>query len=209
MHDPDHHAAIRAVAFDCFGTLLRITTPTNPWRPLLAEVRRQPGAQALDPRREPILTIEEFAAACAVPFRAEWRVDLDREIASIEVMPDALAVLSALRAAGFRLALASNLAPPYVEPALALLGEFVDTDCFSCNPDIRTVKPTAAFFTALHAKMALPTAEILMVGDSLASDVQGAKAAGMSALHLVPGADAPSPGQVRCLADVTRLLSLN
>ena len=200
---------MRAVAFDCFGTLLRITEPTNPWRPLLAEARRQPGARMLDPRREPILTIEEFAAACGVPFRPKWRDDLDREIASIAVMPDALPVLSSLRAAGFRLALASNLATAYVEPALALLGDSIDTDCLSCDPEILAVKPEPAFFSALQRKIVLPAAEILMVGDSLASDVEGARAAGMAALHLVSGETSPRPGQIRHLADVPQFLGLN
>lgn len=199
---------IQAVAFDCFGTLLRISAPTNPWRHLLAEVRRQPGARSLDPRREPIPTFEEFAEACGIAFRPEWRADLDREVASIELMPDALSVLSSLRAAGFRLALASNLAPAYVEPALALLGDSIDTACLSCDPEIRAVKPEPAFFSALRRRIGLPAVEILMVGDSLVSDVQGAKAADMSTLHLVPGAKAPGPGQVQCLADVPRFLGI-
>ena len=200
---------IRAVAFDCFGTLLRITEPTNPWRSLLTEARRQSGARVLNPRREPIPTIEGFSAACGVPFRPEWRDDLDREIASIEVMPDAPCVLSSLRAAGVRLALASNLAPAYVEPALALLQGFMDTDCLSCDPEIRAVKPEADFFAMLQRKIGHTAAEILMVGDSLASDAQGAKAAGMSALHLVPGATSPRPGQIRHLTDVPQFLGLN
>lgn len=200
---------IRAVAFDCFGTLLRIRTPTNPWRPLLADARRRPGALTLDPRREPILTIQEFAEACGVAFRPEWRANLDREISSIELMPDALAVLSTLRAAGFRLALASNLAPAYVEPALALLGDSIDTACLSCDPAVRAVKPEPAFFLALQRKIGFPIAEILMVGDSLLSDVQGAKVAGMSALHLVPGTTASRPREVRHLTDVLGFLGLN
>lgn len=199
---------IRAVAFDCFGTLLRITVPTNPWRSLMTEAGRTPGAQRLDPRREPIPTIEDFAVSCGVVFRPEWRADLDREIASIELMSDTPAVLSTLRTAGFRLALASNLAPAYAEPALALLGDFIDADCLSCDPAVRAVKPEPAFFSALQRKIGLPSAEILMVGDSLASGVQGAKAAGMFALHLVPGTTSPHSGQVRCLADVPTFLGV-
>lgn len=72
MHEADHHAPVRAVAFDCFGTLLRIATPTNPCRSLLAAARSTPGARLLDPRREPIPTIKHFAAACGVAFQPEW-----------------------------------------------------------------------------------------------------------------------------------------
>lgn len=199
---------IRAVAFDCFGTLLRIGAPTNPWRSLLEEAHRQPGDRVLDPRREPIATIEAFAEACGIGFRPEWHRDLDRELASIQPMPDAFPMLGRLRAAGFRLALASNLAPAYVEPALRLLGSRVDVTCFSCDPDVRAVKPERAFFEALQNRLGLPAGEILMVGDSFTSDIRGAEAAGMPALHLVPGESLPRPGQIARLADVPTFLGL-
>lgn len=198
---------LRAVAFDCFGTLLRIAEPTNPWRSLLVEAQRQPCSRVPDPRREPIATIEAFAAACGIGFRPEWRRDLDRELASIQPMPDTFAVLDRLRAAGFRLALASNLAPAYVEPALRLLGGHVDVTCFSCDTDVRAVKPEGAFFAALRNRLGLPPEEILMVGDSLTSDVRGAEAAGMSALHFLPGEN-PGPGRIPRLADVPAFLGL-
>lgn len=200
---------IRSVAFDCFGTLLHIGAPTNPWRSILKEARRHHAARMLDPRREPIQTIEEFAEACGLRFQTEWRDDLDREIGSIELFPEAPAVLSALRAAGFRIALASNLAPPYIEPALMLLRSYIDTNCFSCDAQIRAVKPEAAFFAALRGKLGLPANQILMVGDSLASDIHGAQAVGMAALHLVPGVTSPRRGEIRCLTDVARFLSMN
>jgi FMN phosphatase YigB (HAD superfamily) len=198
---------IRAVAFDCFGTLLHIGAPTNPWRSLLSEAHRQPGGHMLDPRREPIPTIEAFAAACGTKFRPEWRRDLDRELASIELVPEALAVLGRLRAAGFWFALASNLASAYVEPALRLLGGHVDVTCLSCDADVRAVKPEGAFFAALQNRFGLPAEDILMVGDSLTSDVRGAGAAGLPALHLVPGG-APGPGRISRLADVPALFDL-
>lgn len=47
-----------------------------------------------------------------------------------------------------------------------------------------------------------------MVGDSLTSDIMGAKAAGMAALHYVPGVSAPGPGQVSRLTDVLSVLGL-
>lgn len=208
MDESDHHTPVRAVAFDCFGTLLRITTPTNPWRSLLAAARSTPGARLLDPRREPIPTIKLFAAACGVAFQPDWQRDLDIELISIEPMPEALAVIERLHRAGFRIALASNLAPAYVEPALRILDEFVDVTCFSCDPEVRAVKPEPAFFDALRTRIDVPAHEILMVGDSLTSDIAGAKAAEMSALHLVPEDNALSPGQINRLSDVLSVLGL-
>lgn len=208
MHEADHHAPVRAVAFDCFGTLLRIATPTNPWRSLLASARSTPGARLLDPRREPIPTIKLFAAACGVAFQPDWQRDLDIELISVEPMPEALAVLERLHRAGFRIALASNLAPAYVEPALRTLGEFIDVTCFSCDPEVRAVKPEPAFFDALRTRIDFPAHEILMVGDSLTSDIKGANAAGMRALHLVPNGAVLGPDQISRLTDVLSMLRL-
>lgn len=202
------HTPVRAVAFDCFGTLLRITTPTNPWRSLLAAARSTSDARLLDPRREPIPTIKLFAAACGVAFQPDWQRDLDIELISIEPMPEALKVLEELHRAGFRIALASNLAPAYIEPPQRTLGEFIDVTCFSCDPEVRAVKPEPAFIDALRTRIEFPAHQILMVGDSLASDIEGAKAAGMAALHLVPDDGAPGPGQISRLSDVLSVLGL-
>ncbi|RWR16817.1 HAD family hydrolase [Sinirhodobacter populi] len=180
--------------------------PRSPWKALLAEVRRKSDAPKLDPRREPIPTIEAFAAACGVEFRPEWGRDLDAEIASIEVAPDAPDVLRRLRATGFRLALASNLAPAYVPAVERLLGDQVDVTCFSCDPDIRAVKPEPKFFEALQTRLGLPASRILMVGDSLGSDIRGAAAAGMPTLQLALSMAVPTPGRIRSLSEVPVLL---
>lgn len=152
--------------------------------------------------------IEGFAAACGVEFRTEWRRELDIELASIEPMLGAHEVLHRLRKVGFRIALASNLAPAYVKPALRILDEFIDVTCFSCDPEVRAVKPEPAFFDALETQIGFPAHEILMVGDSLTSDIKGAKAAGMHALHLVPNGAVLGPGQISRLTDVLSVLDL-
>lgn len=192
---------IRAIAFDCFGTLLRITAPTQPWRALLIAAREQSAVKLLDPRREPIPTLCAFAAASGVEFRPEWQRQLDVELSSIALIPGAKELLQRLRADGYRLALASNLARPYVKPVRDLLLDLVDECCFSC--EIRAVKPEPEFFRVLSAKLALPPSEILMVGDSLTSDVGGAHATGMHALHLVLDATQLNPGQISKLEAVT------
>ncbi|MFC3058368.1 HAD family hydrolase [Paenirhodobacter populi] len=194
------------MAFDCFGTLLHIRSPRNPWKALLAEARRKGGSLKLDPRREPIPTIEAFAAACGVEFRPEWGRDLDAEIASIEVAPDAPDVLRRLRATGFRLALASNLAPAYVPAVERLLGDRVDVTCFSCDPDMRALKREREFFEVLRTRLGLPASRILMIGDSLGSDIRGAAAAGMPTLHLALSMAVPAPGRIRSLSEVPVLL---
>ncbi|RWR10926.1 HAD family hydrolase [Paenirhodobacter populi] len=158
-----------ALVFDCFGTLLHIRAPRNPWKALLTEARRNSGSPKLDPHREPIPTIEAFAAACGVEFRPEWRHDLDTEIASIELAPGLDEVLHVLRRIGFRLALTGNLAPPYVPAVERLLDDLVDVTCFSCDPDIRALKREPEFFEVLRTRLGPSTSHILMVGDMTAT----------------------------------------
>ncbi len=198
---------IQAVAFDCFGTLLIVREPRNPWKHLFAEARRCHG-RAPDPRREPIGTIEAFAAACGIGCRPEWQRDLDIDLASITLAPGAVDILRHLRASGLRLALASNLAPPYVPVVGALLGDLVDVTCFSCSDDVMAVKPEAEFFAKLQTKLAVPAVNILMVGDSIASDIAGAQSAGMKALHLDPAVLDPGPDQIRSLYEILMALGL-
>ena len=205
MTRPD---SIRAVAFDCFGTPLTIRAPRNPWKRLVEEAGLKGVRPTPDPRREPIPTIEAFAAACGIDFRPEWRRDLDLEIASITLAPGAYDVLRHLRAAGLRLALASNLAPAYVPSVKRLLGDLVDVTCFSCADDVRAVKPEAAFFAALRQKLAVSPENILMVGDSLSSDIVVARDAGMAALHLDPSVLDSGPGQIRNLYECLMALGI-
>jgi|GEM_PF-2729624 len=197
---------IRAIAFDVFGTLLRIHDPRNHWRQLLTAARRQRGVAILDPRREPIETMAAFAAASGVRFQPGWQADLEAEIASIRMAPGAGAILADLRAAEYRIALASNLAPAYIPTVDRLLGDLVDVRCYSCAADVQAVKPEPAFFRALTERLDLAAAHILMVGDSLASDIAGAAAAGMPALHLQPQIDDPGENQIRNLFEVPMAL---
>lgn len=165
---------IRAVTFDCFGTLLRIGAPTNSWHSLLSEARQQPGGRTLDPRREPIPTIEAFAAACAIGFRLEWWRDLDRELASIEPMLEALAVLDRLRAAGFRLAFpfpGRTVVVTHHCPHPGLISERrEDLDpAYGSNllPIIERVQPDAWLFGHTHVRAGAEVGRTLVCNVSL------------------------------------------
>lgn len=201
-------AYIRAIAFDVFGTLLHIHDPRDHWRQLLAAARHQHGIAMLDPRREPIETMDAFAAASGVRFQPGWQTDLEAEIASIRLAPGAREVIGNLRNAGCRIALASNLAPAYIPTVERLLGDLADIRCYSCAADVRASKPEPAFFQALLARVGLAAADVLMVGDSLASDIDGAAATGMPALHLRSQIADPRAHQIRNLFEVPIALGL-
>ncbi|MEI4485186.1 HAD family hydrolase [Frigidibacter sp. MR17.14] len=169
-------ADVRVVAFDAFGTLVRIDEPRGPWMKIIRQAAR---------RRDPRLaagTIRAFAEECGAHWDPEWEEDLQAELGSIRIFDDTLRVIDQLREAGYRLALISNLARPYVEPLREVFGQRFDAEIFSC--DLQAVKPQPVMFASVCAKLDVAPSEVLMVGDSLRSDVDGARRFGMAALHL-------------------------
>jgi putative hydrolase of the HAD superfamily len=65
-------------------------------------------------------------------------------------------------------------------PELAAVGRLV------ISSEVGWKKPAPAFFQALTAAFELPAAEVLLVGDDLDNDFEGARAAGLPALLLDP-----------------------
>lgn len=172
----------KAVAFDAYGTLVAIGAKRRPYASLasLTQTSLEPS-----PLVEPIdlrTAYQNTGASLAPSLFDELRKDLEAELASIAPYPEAVTVLSAVRAAGIRTAVASNLAMPYAAPIQKALGSLLDVECFSF--EVGAAKPDLAFYDALCSRLALPPADILMVGDTWRCDYAGARAAGLSALHL-------------------------
>lgn len=115
--------------------------------------------------------LEEFASLCSAPWNPAWAADLDAELRSVSIYPDVVETLRALRSKGYRLALISNLAQPYVPTVRSLLGPLVDVESYSCQ--VGAAKPRPKIFAAMCAQLDLAPNEILVVGDSLRSDVEG------------------------------------
>jgi putative hydrolase of the HAD superfamily len=100
------------------------------------------------------------------------------------------AALDALKAAGLRLALLSDLPPLRKLELLGLGGRF---EVSLCSEDSGALKPAGRPFAMLASALSLPPGRILYVGNSPRIDAAGAKASGMSAAIVsrrrVPGAD--------------------
>ena len=117
-------------------------------------------------------------------------------------VPEALA---RLRAAGLRLAVVSNsegtLAALFAEVGLA---GAVDTIVDSW--EVGVAKPDPAIFHLALARLGVPPGSALMVGDTPATDIAGARAAGVPAvlidpLGLHPDADAPRFADLGAVVD--------
>ena len=128
---------------------------------------------------------KEFIAAIGYPesavdpfkhaFRAAWGD-------THTLVPEAKEMLDALQAKGYRLFAASNsfghLQRNRLERA-GILNYFEDT---YISMDIGYDKPDIRFYQEALQRCGLQANEVLMIGDSMTTDVLGAQAAGMDAL---------------------------
>ncbi len=126
-------------------------------------------------------------------FRAAWGK-------THTLVPEAQETLEALRAKGYRLFAASNsfghLQRSRLEHA-GILHYFEDT---FISMDLGYDKPDIRFYQEALRRAHLRPEEVLMVGDSMTTDVFGAKAAGIEAVYFnrrnEPITDTPSPVNV-------------
>jgi putative hydrolase of the HAD superfamily len=137
-------------------------------------------------------SLEELRDRCADVIAAELRLPaLDRGtvraamLASLRftARPGAAPALEALRAGGIGLVVASNwdCSLPRVL-AEAGLGPLLDAVVSSA--EVGAAKPAPAVFEAAIAAAGVGPGEALHVGDSIANDVEGARAAGIEAVLL-------------------------
>ena len=96
--------------------------------------------------------------------------------------PDALPVLERAHAAGFKVGVLTNGAREMQQGKLAATGLDLDFVVLIPTVELGTPKPHREAYLAACSIMESSPAETLMVGDSLANDVEGARAAGLDAL---------------------------
>jgi FMN phosphatase YigB (HAD superfamily) len=103
---------------------------------------------------------------------------------AIDLYPDAVPSLVALREAGYRVGIAANQ-PERTEEFLDGLGLELDLVASSARWGVH--KPAPEFFARIADEAGLPPAEIAYVGDRVDNDVLPSLEAGMVAVHLRRG----------------------
>ncbi len=199
-------AALKAVLFDVDFTLARPGPELGPEGYVRAGerygLRLDPGryeaardAALVDLRRHPELEHDDeiwfrfterivrgmggeddSAYACAVEITRAWERHENFEL--YDDVPNALAVL---RAAGLRIGLVSNSARDVREFAQH---HGLDVDAGISSFHHGRTKPHASIFRAVLDLLGVAPAEAAMVGDTIADDVEGARALGMHAILL-------------------------
>jgi putative hydrolase of the HAD superfamily len=201
----------RAVLLDALGTLLELERPwpllrrtlarrhgiavgeAEAKRAVLAEMAyyRQHHQEGGDER-----SLADLRRRCALVLQAEVP-----ELASLspeevtEVLldsirfspyPDAAPALAGLRGAGLRLAVVSNW-DCSLSSVLAQLGLAAAIDRVVVSAEVGVAKPDPRIFHVALERLGCDVSEALFVGDSLETDVAGARAAGLRALLIDRG----------------------
>jgi putative hydrolase of the HAD superfamily len=118
----------------------------------------------------------DSAYACAVEITRGWE-----RHENFELYDDVPAALAALRAAGLRIGLVSNSARDVRDFARH---HGLDVDAGISSFHHGRTKPHASIFRAVLDLLGVQPAEAVMVGDTVADDVEGAFALGMRAILL-------------------------
>lgn len=203
--------AIKAVAFDVFGTLVRIERPARPFRKLVRALRAAGRPREMDDGIRAMsntLDLRQAALMFGGKISEEQiealEADLRDEIQSITLFPDATPTLTALKGSGLKIALCSNLAAPYGPPVLNLLPFAPDFCAWSYAAG--AVKPQPGIYRYLCDGLACRPEEIIMVGDTHEADRVGPREFGIHGYHLDRRDSAANPDSLRSLGDVLDLI---
>ena len=168
-----------AVVFDAFGTLIKpVERRVSVYSRLSASV-----GLARMPDRDTIMTrpmsIEALATEAARPDLAAYlRGEIDHEVAQLSLYDDMAATLRALRSAGLKLGVCSNLGMDYGPVVHRLLPGL---DAYILSFEVGARKPDPAIFGAVCRQLRCQPCDLLFVGDSKRADYEGPIAFGMSA----------------------------
>jgi putative hydrolase of the HAD superfamily len=218
---------IQAVTFDIGGTLIR------PWPSVghvYAEVARRHGVGDVAPE----FLEARFKAAWRAreqfnDTRAGWEAVVDEAFQGLAAQPpsttffpelyerfaradawrifdDVLPTLDALAALGLRLGVISNWDERLRDLLQNLrLDRRFEIIVVSC--EVGSAKPAPAIFHEAAARLRLPPAAILHVGDSLEMDLHGARAAGFHARRIDRGPGGSEPDRLTQLSDLIAQLT--
>lgn len=174
-----------AIAFDVFGTLVKIQEGRSPYRRLLKWLKSQ--GRNYKPDDSTIIMSYSFDFkeltdfwGQQIPdhFLQELNDDLFEDLENLTLYEDTLLTLNRLRDSGFKLALCSNLALPYGEKIFSMIPNL---DAYALSYEIGAIKPDPRIYQSLLDQLNCRKDEVLFVGDTLLADVIGPKSFGMSA----------------------------
>lgn len=199
-------AAIRYVLLDAVGTLIHV-------RPSVADVYWQVGnrhgsqltVNDIRARFEIALARQtDGGAASEVRERERWRTIVSKVLCDLphagdlpfqelwerfaqpaqwSLFPDVDLVWRQLKSRGFKVGIASNF-DSRLRSIREALPPLHSADCCFISSEVGFPKPHPEFYRRVEQALGVRSSEILLVGDHLTHDVEGARLAGWQAVHL-------------------------
>ncbi|MHA6575460.1 HAD family hydrolase [Pseudomonas yamanorum] len=179
---------ISVAIFDAFGTLVKISDGSHPYRKILKlgieQGRRPRVSDAQDLLSIPMdlrQAAEYFGVTIEPRLMSQLESDLERDLAGIEAYSDGIAVVEVLQAAGLKVVVCSNLAQPY---ASAIERLYPGLNGYVYSFAVGAIKPSHEIYRqALQSVFAAP-ADAWMIGDSRLCDCEASSAYGIRGFYL-------------------------
>jgi HAD superfamily hydrolase (TIGR01549 family) len=167
------------IAFDCYGTLLRLPRGLDVTR----RYGRLAGGVAGPSPMTRNMPLEEALAARGIDAETAGAIGADAiaEAAGAEPMAGVMDALARLRNASIPFVIVSNLSREYAGPIARWFPGVPTVLSF----EMGAAKPSPAMYEAARARLGVE-GRMLMVGDSRRCDHDGARAAGFDAVLLSP-----------------------
>lgn len=178
---------IRAVIFDCFGTLMEITAPHKPYKYLYNELKKL----SIIPENyatwvmSKSLTLEdiekELNIQIPLPIKSEFNKKVYLEIQSIRNFQETNIVLKKLAEKKIKTALCSNLALPYGLPAKT---HTYPLNHYFLSYELGWLKPNPELFQHCQTILKEEKENIIFVGDNEKDDYLGSQNFGFNSYWL-------------------------
>ncbi len=133
-----------------------------------------------------------------------WSVFLD----AVRPYPGLHTCLDALREAGYRVGLGTNMTADYQYAKLERLKVLDRMDFIVTSEEVNVEKPHRGLFEACAKKAGCAAGDCVFVGDNPVHDIQGAAAAGMVPVWLCPDPKVPDLPGVRRICSLAELPGL-
>lgn len=177
---------MRAIIFDLYNTLIYTTERKSPYVDFFnslgmtkSEIKEWLN-NILTNNYDSFEDIYKIINPDKYLYTQKWDYDVEEEILNTNVFDDTYHILDKLRKE-YKLFLLSNVSTPYKESFYKLgLNQYFEKAFFSC--DIRYRKPQPEAFQYVLDSTGLKKNQLLMIGDSLSSDFNGAIDFGIKAL---------------------------
>lgn len=185
----------KGIVMDAFGTVVYIDGPRHRpfrliWEYLQQRGRLKQGAHPSAAMRQPFNLREAWdywaLPGTYIPAQRQWdkwNEMLNEEITSIRAYPEVIDALKEARFRGFKTAICSNLAMPYAQGVLNVLGEnAVDAWIWSFN--CQSIKPESSIYKNVESTLDVSPFHIIMTGDSWEADVEAPRRQGWRSIYM-------------------------